>query len=749
MLRVLIGVSTAFSLSANAQQGTIEEITVTAQKREQSISDIGVSITAFSGADIERQRVLQPIDIAAQTPGLSTGNALSSSTPVFAIRGIGLDDFNPNNNSGVGVYVDDVFMSSPIYLNGQLFDVERVEVLKGPQGTLYGKNATGGAINIIARKPTDELEGYARIGYGRWNTLEVAGAVGGPITDTVNGRIAVDYKDGDGWQKDVDTGRRFGGLDVFSMRTQLAFEPSDNLSALLNVHYVRDTSVPVSPRTVNSEAAGAAQAFFDFGCVTPGVDFLPNVLDFCGLPIEGELDTAGGDPEDVRVGNLDLFKDDEGYGLSFKLDWRLPGMTLSSITGWDSFEHVATDNFDGTPDPNNDYRANDDSEQFYQELRLVSDSGGRFEWVAGFNYSHDEIDVVDAIDASTTFFLVDLVTRNLAVTETSYKQETDSIGLYGHGTYRVSDQVRLSAGLRYSYDDRCLEGQAVDLFGGILFGPAGAIIDSANECNDEESVDYKIGLEYFPTDDILLFANVGTAYKTGVYYASAVFAPTWAYIDPEEIFSYEFGGKLTLLDGSLQLNLSYFHYDYDDRQSLVTVELPSGFFDLTLGSLDAEVDGAEFELFWAPIEGLNVGFGLAYLDSRVIDPPNTFRGLTSLSPIADGEALAQSPEWSFNTSARYERRLSSSLNGAIQLDYNWTDRQKTSLGDPTALYGPFGSLNGSISVATSDGSWELSVWGRNITDNNSQTWAFVNFWLGRAFYNQQPASYGATLSYRF
>ncbi len=733
----------------HAQQGTLEEVTVTAQKRQQSIQDIGIAITVFSGKEIENQRISQPIDIAAQTPGLSTGNALSSSTPVFAIRGIGLDDFNPNNNSGVGVYVDDVFASSPIYLTGQLFDVERVEVVKGPQGTLYGKNATGGAINFISRKPTDEVEGYIDLGYSRWDTIEMTGAVSGPVSDTVKGRIALNYLNGNGWQKDVDTGRKYGDSDVFSMRTLLAFEPTENFSALLNFHYMKDDSVPVSPRTTNSESAGAAQAFFDFGCVTPGVDFIPGVLDFCGLPIEGELDTPGGGAEDVRVGNLDLFKDDEGYGVGLNMSWDLPMMTVTSVSAWDTFEHIATDNFDATPDPNSDYRAHDESEQFYQELRFVSVGENKFDWIAGLNYTYDKIDVVDAIDASTTFFVLDLTTRNLAVTETSYTQKTNSFGVYANGTYHINEKLNLNAGLRYSYDDRCLDGQAVDIFGGVLFGAVGAVIDSKDECHDEESVDYKVGLEYFVNDKMLLYGTVGTGYKTGVYYASSVFAPTWAYIDPEEVFSYEFGSKLTLLDNTMQLNLSYFHYDYDNRQSLVTLELPSGLFDLSLGSIDADIDGVEVEWRWKPVPGLDIKAGIGYLDSGVNNPANTFRGLSSLSPIVDGESLSQSPKWSFNSSVRYERTLSERYFGAIQLDYNWADRQKASLGDPTAEFGPYGSLNGSIAVGTNDEKWQLTLWGRNIGDNDGQTWSFVNFWLGRAFYNQQAASYGASLSYRF
>ena len=187
----------------------IEEIIVTAQKREEALTDIGMSITAISGEQFESLGMTHAVDLAAQTPGLTAQNAIVSGTPIFAIRGMGLDDFHVNNNSGVGVYLDGVAANSPVFLHGQLFDTERVEILKGPQGTLYGKNATGGVINYLSRRPTDQPEGYLTAGYGRWNTLNATGAVSGPLGERTSGRLAANFRSGDDWQKDLDTGRGF------------------------------------------------------------------------------------------------------------------------------------------------------------------------------------------------------------------------------------------------------------------------------------------------------------------------------------------------------------------------------------------------------------------------------------------------------------------------------------------------------------------------------------------------------------
>ena len=193
-------VSCAISLSVHAENTTIEKqadntaiekIVVTSQKRVQAINDVGVTITAFGADDIKELGFETPTDLASNTPGLSTTNATSGGTPIFAIRGIGLDDFNSNNSSGVGVYIDDVFAAYPVFLNGQLFDVQRVEVLKGPQGTLYGKNTTGGAINFVSIKPHEDFEGYVTTSLSRWNTVKVEGAVNGNLTDGINSRLAL------------------------------------------------------------------------------------------------------------------------------------------------------------------------------------------------------------------------------------------------------------------------------------------------------------------------------------------------------------------------------------------------------------------------------------------------------------------------------------------------------------------------------------------------------------------------------
>ncbi len=697
--------------------------------------------------------MLKPADIASQTPGLSTVNATSGGTPIFAIRGIGLDDFNINNNSGVGVYLDQVFAASPMMLSSPLFDVERVEVLKGPQGTLYGKNTTGGAVNFISRRPTDELDGYFSAGYGRWDTIELSGAISGPLSDQFKGRIAGTYvNQGDGWQTDIDTGQDVGDVDLYAVRGSLSFEPTATVDALLNVHYNKDDSQPLSPQSVGSEAAGDALA------ASLGLDFLPG-LDFAGIPLEGRVDTSS-NPEDVRLGGLDLQRDEEGFGVVLTLNAEFEWLAVTSITAWDGYERFVVDNIDGIPGANYDFRQDDELTQFSQEILLTSNTDGRVDWILGVNYSDDDVDVDDSFDVTQTFTALELLDTGLSVSRARYKQKTESLGMFIHTETHLTDQWDLIVALRYSSDERSFTGSVTDeTGGGVLFFSPGAVpvppplvIDSLDEAHDEDDVSYRIGLKYALNDAWLIYGNVATGYKTGVFYAAPVVAPgPLAYVKPEEVFSYEVGFKASVLNDTLRFNGAYFHYDYDDRQSLGTIVLPTGGFDNTLTNIEeSEIDGFELDLSWLPLASLDIKTGVGYLDTAVLTPFTSIRGFPTLTAINSGDDLAQAPEWSYSALVGYERNLSDKLYGRLQFDYTWSDEQVSALGDPSHnAYGSYSSLGARLSVATPDDSLEFALWGRNLTDENSVTYAYINFLDGQTVYRQYPRSYGATITYSF
>lgn len=722
-----------FSLSAQA--AVIEEIIVTASKRVQSAQDLGIAVSAFNGDDIRDLGLDKPTDLAAHTPGLSTANATSGGTPIFAIRGIGLDDFNINNTSGVGVYIDEVHASSPMLLGFQLLDIERIEVLKGPQGTLYGKNTTGGAINFITAQASEDFSAEISTGIGRWNRYELGGHINGAITESINGRFAFSHtKQNDGWQKDIDTGAEYGKADKTSMVAKFAFDISDTTEATLNLHYGIDQSLPISPQNDFSEARANDTLFYS------------------GL-FDGLLDVPN-DSSSVRVGNLNIDREEEGYGATFTLKHDFEAFTLTSISAVESYQRDVIDNYDGTAAAFLDLDQSGELEQFSQELRLNSESDGDYSWVAGLNYSQDEVDVDD------TFLMLDSAGVNLS---TRYTQTSTSWGLYFHNEYQLNDAFRLIGGIRYSSDRREFIGGTESTDGSDFLGSistltgteafAGQALLSQNEQESEAKVSGKLGLDYQINDDVLLYLSASSSYKAGLFYGGVgTQAGVLDYVEPEEVKAYEVGLKSHLLDGSLQLNGALYRYDYTNRQSLVIVEDPVVFLVGTLANVPSStISGAELDFWWKPTESLDLRGGVSYIDSQVDEEIQSehVRGLSLFSQVPAGSDLSQAPQWSYNLVASYSWYDIGNYSLKAQFDYSWVDTQFAALADAQARYGEIEALGAKLILNPNHAHWQLSLWGKNLTDNTSETYSFTNNSAARTVYRQQPRSYGLQAVFYF
>lgn len=719
---------------SSTQAAVIEEVVVTASKRAQSAQDLGVSVSAFAGNDIQDLALDQPTDLAAHTPGLTTTNATSGGTPIFAIRGIGLDDFNINNSSGVGVYVDEVFASSPMLLGFQLLDLERVEVLKGPQGTLYGKNTTGGAINFVSAKPDEFFAAELRAKAGRWNRHGVEGFVNGALSESVNGRLAFRYdRQSEGWQRDIDTGNRYGEIDRLALVSKFAIAAGDNTDILLNVHYGRDRSLPLSPQNDDSEARA-------------------NDTLFLGGLFDGQLDVPA-DARSVRVGDLPLDRDEEGYGASITVNHSLDSIDITSITAFEHYERSVVDNYDGTAAAFLDLVQDGELKQYSQEIRLTSDGSGDYSWVAGLNYSVDDVDVDD------DFLLLDSAGVNLT---TAYTQKSESFGAYFHNEYQLEDSWRLIAGLRYSRDLREFVGGTRSSDGSDFLGAieahtgtaafAGQSILSQNSEVTENNISGKLGFEYDLEDGSLIYGSWSSSYKGGLFYGGVGAAQgVLDYVKPEEVTAYELGFKTLLLDDSLQLNGAVYRYDYEDRQSLVIVEDPVLFLVATLANVpESTITGAEIELQWKPSESFDVRGGISYIDSEVKNDLSSsdVRGLNLLGAVPAGTDLSQAPQWSFNLLLAHEWTLAGNTLRA-QADYSWSDQQFAALADPVAQYGPIKSLGGRLTLRSANDVWELSLWGKNLADQISESYSFTNNSAARTVYRQQQRSFGVEAVYRF
>ena len=719
----------------------LEEVVVTAQKYSQDAQQIGVAITAISGEEMQTLRIQQPLSLAAVSPSLSTMNATTDSTPLFLIRGIGLDDFNMNNSSGVGTYLDDVFASFPGFLTAALYDLDRVEILEGPQGTLYGKNTAGGAINIISRRPTDNFEGYVDVDYSRWETTDLTAAVSGPLTDSIKARLAATAtKQGEGYQTDIDTGEKYGKLDRGGARTLFDIRLTDTASLLLNLHYVYDHSVPSSPSTPNVESL-----------VPPNLPF----------PTAGLLDSPPGGTL-VRVGGLPLYKNEHGDGAVATLNVRFAGLTLTSISAFDEFFAHSLDNYDGYPAADNNWTKNFQQQQFSEELRLGSVSGGLVDWIVGAEYAQNWFHCRDSLDWTFVYGLADSITDSgKAITAANFIQTQQSSGLYAHAETHVSKRWTLVTGLRYSHDEAAFDGKTIDPTGLLTFasnnfsGPIvpNTVLAALDQSRSSQNVSYRLEPEYHFSDKVLLYASVATAYKAGIFYGQpAQVSVDWGYVNPEHVRTTELGLKSRFFADSLQFNAAVFDTDIRDRQSSLSLWAgPVGTQPLIagLGNVPrSRIDGVESSIEWRPLTGLEVHLGATYLHARVTETLTNDNGLALFTPVAVGQMLPDAPTFSGNWLVQYEHSVAGGLRAYAQANDHYSGAEHPYLADPTT-FGRGHSLGARFGFRNPAEHWDTSLWVTNLTDARPLTYAYAGSEGQQSSYYQKPRSVGVNLTYHF
>ncbi len=423
-----------------AQQSALEEVVVTATRREERLQDVAMSAAVYSGKDLQELRVLQPLDLAEQTPGLLAKYGPNGLATVgFYVRGVGINDFTGTVDPSVGIYVDEVFQPTPDMLNFAVYDIARVEVLRGPQGTLYGRNSTGGAINFITARPTEEFEGFARLGYASYDTFSLTGALSGPFSDTVRARLsanAVNASSSDGYAFNRFTGNELGKVDSLAVRGQIEFEPSDAVMVRLSYsHGDSESEMPllqhVGTRDPANPAAICAPVIAGRVDEGPCVDLLGYFDD------DGDIYTGDGSIDPA----LDLESDD----VTMTIDWNVGRATLTSITGYADFSKRQSQDIDASPAVGADNFTFNDVENLSQEIRLTSDDSFKFPWIVGANYGATDIDWFQTIDLTD---LAGIPTSNGAV------QETETYALFGQMTFPLTEKVDFVGGLRYTNETR-------------------------------------------------------------------------------------------------------------------------------------------------------------------------------------------------------------------------------------------------------------------------------------------------------
>jgi len=738
-----------------AQQATLEEIVVTATRRKERLQDVASSATVFSGEDLQALRVLEPQDLAEQTPGLLAKYGPNGLATVgFYMRGVGINDFTGTVDPSVGVYVDEVFQPTPDMLNFAVYDIERVEVLRGPQGTLYGRNSTGGAINFITARPTPEFEGYARAGYGSFDTFTASGALSGPLSETLLGRLsmsAINASSSDGYSFNRFTNNDLGKNESLAARGQLQWQPSEDFTLRVMYNYGDSKSEQAllqhvgtrDPANLANVCAPVIAGRVDEGAC---VDFL-GYFDGDGDVYDG---AANVDPE------LDLRSDD----VTLTMDWNIGNATLTSISGYADFSKRQSQDIDASPNVVADNFTFNDVENFSQEIRLTSDDSFRWPWIVGANYGKTDIDWFQTIDLSQ----LAIPTSNGAV------QSTEAWALFGQLTIPLSETFDFVGGLRFTNETRDWTGATfVGTFGSLDEALAsgaprlsqlplpdgdpgqGGPLDFPTSL-EEDKVDFSAVLRYRPSEDAMYYASISEAFRSGGYSSAVIFSQ--AALEPyapETLRSYEIGMKLSLAENRVRFNTSAFFYDYEDFQATFVRATEASARLQNAG--DVEIIGLEASLDWVPVTNLTLGAGVALLDTEIVETDVVLPPLDGgPESTIEGNEIPNAPNVTFNGRIRYEWPVGGTLAAAIQTDFNYVDEHFLEPNNREYLSedGYF-LANARVSLLSQGGPWQVSAWVKNLSDEEYRT-AAQDLALSLGFSEivmGMPTTWGVDFEYRF
>jgi iron complex outermembrane recepter protein len=672
---------------SEAAAGNQDEIIVTAERRAANVQRVPITINTFSGEQLQAQGVDNTADLQARTPGF-----LMSSNIVFAqpyLRGIGNSTLTIGSDSSVAVHVDGVYMTRPAAAFQDLFDVERVEVLKGPQGTLYGRNATGGVINIITQAPTDTFTARGDLTLGNYNRVTVNGTISGPLSDNVAGRLTAMSSTRDGYVRNLYNGTRLEDEDVQAIRGALRFEPSSDLSITLSADALRERDTRGDG--LKSVITGAGSA---------GYSIPP-------------------DPHDVRKDyqnhtNVDL------AGASARVEWDLGDVTLHSLT---AFRHSAfnlaldldlSDNAHSYVDPETE-----NSDTWTQEVSLASDGAGPFEWIAGVFYLNE--------DADTLF---NIFQPGINTHPNGFNQTT-AWATFGQASLWANDQLRFTLGGRYSEETK--DARVITNF------PAPTQTQTGE--HSWSAFTPHASIDFFPTENTMLFLSATRGFKSGGFNATARGLPRF---DPEFVWSYEGGVKSSFDEGRLRTNLSVFHYDYQDLQVRALV---SGIISGVTNAAAATVDGAEAEVVYRPMDNTTFNLGVSYLDATFDDFPTTNPDVGPTPINLAGNSLPRAPNWQISFGAEHAFELGA---GTLTVRGDWAYQSETffdEFNDPTRRQKPFSTLAGRVTYEPAGAAWSLALWGRNLTDEDYITNTLRSAGTyGTAYQYGPPMTFGVTLS---
>jgi len=715
--------STSAPSADDREATTLDAVTVTARKREETIQDVPVAVTAFTPELLDKLNIEDLGDLDAQVPNLTIYAARGSSSTVTAyIRGVGQADPLWGVDPGVGIYLDDVYIARPQGALLDVFDVGRVEVLRGPQGTLYGKNTIGGAIKYISRGLPTEPEGFAAITVGSYSQLDVKAAYGGPIggeDSGLRGRVAVASLNRDGFGENLVTDQEVSDKEINAVRFNLGAYAGDDFDVQFAFDWIDDQS------GVRGAQMLAPNPF--------------NALLFPQLGAFPPLD----DRYDVRNGMPNI-NDTEMKGASATANWRLSeDWTLKYIIAKRESDTETNIDFDLTTAPITDVKAFYSDQQVSNELQVNFDGGGRARGVMGL-YAFDG----DAGGQVLNNFL------NLSFGDTQGVVRTESIAVYADWTFDLTTRLKLDAGLRYTDEDKRATVFNQGYTDATFTQPSGVVVADFDKSTSFKNTSPKLSLDFQVTPDIMIYGLATRGFKSGGFNirANAVAVPRSAEpFDDEVVDSFEIGSKMAFLDQTLFLNLAAFHNKYKDIQLSVFTAFDSdgdgvddAFFGDFTNAGEGTVNGAEVEYQWLPTANWLISGNLAWLDAEYDE------FITNGVNVADRQKFTNAPEFSGALNVEYRTDLANGGNLSARVGYTYQSEvyPTTDLSEVIKQEG-YGLLNAGVIWRLND-AWSFSLQGSNLTDEEYRTTGYNIPVLGilTGFYGA-PRQYSLTARYDF
>jgi iron complex outermembrane receptor protein len=717
----------------------LEVIVVTAQKRTENIQEVPVSISSFDRQSLSTLGILQPSDIAQQTPNLQVSQPYGDAQPIFTLRGISMMDFNTNQSSPVGIYVDESPVEASFMQASQLFDIERVEVLRGPQGTLYGKNTTAGAINFTSITPEFERNGHLHLSYGNNNNLRISGAGETVFIDETLGlRTAFTYSDSDGFYENHYEGAEdLREINNWAVRTSLRYK-TEAIDATLRLQ---------SGKSLGNTAGVVAKGRGSNGYDVAGL--------FSGGAIEQRIEKKY-DNFEGSEDNVGAYKTEaDSIHLTVK-GVLTKDIDYASVTAW-SKGKALNENGDGSPVSILEIDWGSKIEQWTQDLRLTTNFEGDFNAIIGMFVSQDKMKVKNDLnfllftESLGVPFDPSLTTSGFFVGQ-SYQQQRDSRAIYTHFTYNINELLEGFLGVRYTKD----EGRLSNVYSWVGDYDANhvydLIVDQPTKRYDNDKVSGSMGLKYQLSDELMFYGSYSQGYRSSAFNGGATFSTTELTVaEPETVDAYEIGMKSRWWDNRIQLNGALFHNNYKNQQ-LVNIVGAVRFLE-NAGS--SHINGAELEFRALLSEDLSINIGIGLLDTEY-DELSLTNPTTSLPVDLSGNQLPSAPSVNMNISVDYIAARGNWGEASMHLSSQYVSKQWFSAYNDDYGYDEikadgYMQSNVRFTWASVDESYDVSLWIKNIEENDEPVYAInaQQTFMFDYYIMPMPRHFGLDANWRF